>query len=131
MLRDAHPYKDEHHELVTNNVLLTYRERSGWDRAMPVPVEKIIESIYGLQLEVGVIPEGQGETILGRLLVEAKTIELNEMHLQPGGILERQGPLAFTYAHELGHWIYDVGSLEQGTLPFGDMAESAAPVLWR
>jgi IrrE N-terminal-like domain len=125
VLRKPHPYRAEQHENIANEVLLKYQQQTNWTRSLPIPIEQIIEVVYGLRIDIAVIEEAPGEKILGRLVVETKTIELNEKHLEPGGVLEQRGPLNFTYAHELGHWIYDVGDINQQELPFGDRVAGA------
>jgi hypothetical protein len=79
-----------------------------WDgRSLPVPVDDIVDSVYGLQvLEVedmtsapGCPPLAEGQSLSGLLLVDEKEIWCNAAEAR-----EWPGRKRFTIAHELGHW---------------------------
>jgi hypothetical protein len=80
-----------------------------WDgESLPVPVDDIVDSVYGLQvLEVddmtqapGCPPLEDGQTLSGLLLVEDKQIWCNRSEARQWPSRKR-----FTIAHELGHWV--------------------------
>jgi len=80
-----------------------------WDgESLPVPVDDIVDSCFGLQvLEVddmarapGCPPLDEGQTLSGLLLVEDKQIWCNASEAQQWPTRKR-----FTIAHELGHWV--------------------------
>ena len=79
-----------------------------------MPVEQIIERCYDLRVEWVALPEGTGEMVLGALDPNQQTIFMNEAHAET--VLARIGPLNFTFAHELGHWLYDAVPPEQQSL---------------
>lgn len=112
--RRTWPRSQAQHEAEAAHVLAAYIRRCGWTPALPVPVETIIERCYGLSILWEPLDELAGETILGALMPESRTIRLNELHLD---LFERWvGPETFTLAHELGHWIYDAVDPNQGRL---------------
>lgn len=80
-----------------------------WDgRTLPIPVDDIVDSQFGLQvLEVddmtgapGCPPLDQGQSLSGLLLVEDKQIWCNAHEAS-----QWPGRKRFTIAHELGHWV--------------------------
>jgi Zn-dependent peptidase ImmA (M78 family) len=79
-----------------------------------VPVADIVETLYELVIVCEPISEPPGETILGALSPQDKTIHLNERHL--AFFDAWVGPETFTLAHELGHWVYDAVDPNQGQL---------------
>ncbi|MHB1582402.1 MAG: ImmA/IrrE family metallo-endopeptidase [Acidimicrobiales bacterium] len=85
----------------------------------------MIENL-GLIILCEEIDEPEGTTILGALDPATGTVRLNERHLELFDSVI--GPERFTYAHELGHWLYDaVDGRTQASL--FDVPE--APVLCR
>lgn len=109
--------KNEVIEDVTAGRIREYEAKTGGTMKLPVPIEKIIEQILGLDFEWDVIEEQPGEQILGGLVAAERKIILNEKHLalfkkKPG--LERS-----TIGHEAGHWDIDIdrGSLNHPTFP--------------
>jgi hypothetical protein len=75
--------------------------KAGVPVKLPVPVEKIVEQVLGLDIEWDVIEEQPGEQILAGQVAAERKIVLNEKHLalfqaKPG--LERS-----TIGHEAGH----------------------------
>lgn len=112
--RAAHPRSDHQHDLKASQVLRDYQAIDTWTATLPVPVEDIVERMFGLRILVADIEEGDGHTILGALRPEARTITLNERHME---LFDRCiGPERFTIAHELGHWLYDADDPAQETL---------------
>ena len=80
-----------------------------WDgESVPVPIDDIVDSVYGLQVvdvedmsaAPGCPPLGDGESLSGLLLAEDKQIWCNASE----GV-QWPGRRRFTIAHELGHWI--------------------------
>lgn len=81
---------------------------------LPVPIEHIVEGHFGLTILWEELPDTPTARILGALSPTERTIRLNERHQ---GLFEQFiGPERFTLAHELAHWLYDVGDPNQGTL---------------
>jgi Zn-dependent peptidase ImmA (M78 family) len=108
------PRSQAQHESAAADVLRRYAVKTGWKRALPVPVSDIIERLFDLSILYEPIDELPGEVILGALSPEAKIICLNERHLD---IFDQWvGPETFTLAHELGHWVYDAVDPNQGDL---------------
>jgi hypothetical protein len=79
-----------------------------WDgETLPVPVDDIVDSCFGLHVvEVedmrsapGCPPLAKGESLSGLLLVDRKQIWCNAYEAQ-----QWPGRRRFTIAHELGHW---------------------------
>lgn len=105
MARPTRPRTDRHHEVVAGNVLEQHERRTGAAVGFPIPIEMIIEQSYGLEILWDEIHEPPDTIILGALAPSEKRIVLNTRHEQ---LFERHvGPLQFTLAHELGHWLYD------------------------
>jgi hypothetical protein len=98
--------KNEAIEGVTASRIREYEAKAGVTVKLPVPVEKIVEQVLGLNLDWDEIEERPGEQILGGLVAAERKIVLNEKHLalfeaKPG--LERS-----TIGHEAGHWDIDI-----------------------
>jgi hypothetical protein len=98
--------KNEVIEDVTARRIQEYEAKVGITVTLPVPIEKIVEQVLGLDFEWDVIEEQPGEQILGGLVAAERKIVLNEKHLtlfqaKPG--LERS-----TIGHEAGHWDIDI-----------------------
>ena len=95
-----------------------YEAMTGETVAFPVPIEKVVEQVLGLDFDWDEIEEGPGEQILGGLHVASRRIYLNSKHVpicsrsNPG--LERS-----TIGHEAGHWDIDIdrSHLAHPTLP--------------
>ena len=99
-----------------------YEELTGETVSLPVPVEKIVERVLGLQFDWDEIEEHPGEQILGGLIPQQATIVLNTNRLslyeeKPG--LERS-----TIGHEAGHWDIDIDrtSLHHPEFPGFDLS---------
>ena len=102
---------------VTAMRIRQYEDLTGVPVSLPVPIEKIIERILGLDFDWDEIEEQPGEQILGGLIPEQRRIVLNAKHVElfeakPG--LERS-----TIGHEAGHWDIDIDrtSLHHPTFP--------------
>jgi hypothetical protein len=108
-------------EELTARRLREYEAKVGAPIKFPVPVEKVIEQILGLDFDRDEIEEQPGETILGGLNTANRTIVLNTRHqdlfdAKPG--LERS-----TIGHEAGHWEVDIdrARLDHPTFPGIDL----------
>ncbi len=99
-------FKNEVIEEATASRIRQYEAMTGGPVSFPVPIEKIVEQVLGLDFDWDEIEEGPGEQILGGLHIGSRTIYLNSKHLpafeaNPG--LERS-----TIGHEAGHWDIDI-----------------------
>jgi hypothetical protein len=104
-------------DAVTGMRIRQYEQFTGEPVRFPVPVEKIVEQVLGLDFDWMEIEEQRGEQILAGLIPEERRIVLNSRHLslfqrKPG--LERS-----TIGHEAGHWDIDIDrtSLHHPRLP--------------
>lgn len=93
-------------EAATASRIRQYESATGEAVVFPVPIEKVVERVLGLDFDWDDIEEEPGEQILGGLQVESRKIYLNTKHLalfesNPG--LERS-----TIGHEAGHWDIDI-----------------------
>ncbi len=93
-------------EETTASRIRQYEARTGVTVSFPIPIDKIVEHILGLDFDWDEIEEGPGEQILGGLHVASRKIYLNSKHIpffdaNPG--LERS-----TIGHEAGHWDIDI-----------------------
>lgn len=112
--RSVYPRSAHSHEAAAAAVLERFALAERWRPCLPVPVERIVESIYGLSILWSNVEERPGEQILGFLSPIDRRIVLNERHAT---LFESViGPERFTLAHELGHWIYDADNPDQGSL---------------
>ena len=98
--------RNEAIEEVTASRIRRYEAMTGETVAFPVPIEKVVEHVLGLDFDWDEIEEERGEQILGGLNVASKKTVLNTKHLplfeaNPG--LERS-----TIGHEAGHWDIDI-----------------------
>ena len=100
--------------VVADNVLARYASEFSWSRAMPIPIEQIVERLYGISIEWHGLDEPPGTSVLGALDPAAKTIALNSKHQQM--FCDVLGPYEFTLAHELGHWLFDADDPNQLSL---------------
>lgn len=127
--RPAHWRTDHQLELKVAEILQGHSRRTSWQPELPIPIENLIEGHFGLHLHCEPIEEQPGQIILGALDRRTKTIVLNEAHND--SLFERFiGPEAFTYAHELGHWIMDAVDPAQEALfelPEGERLFCRAP----
>lgn len=100
--------------VVADNVLARFGSEFGWARAMPIPVEQIVERMYEINIEWHELEEQPGVSVLGALDPVAKTVVLNQRHEQMFN--DVLGPYEFTLAHELGHWLFDADDPAQQSL---------------
>lgn len=111
-------------DAITAMRIRQYEQLTGTPVSLPVPIEKIVERILGLDFDWVEIEEQPGEQILAGLIPEERRIVLNSRHLdlfqkKPG--LERS-----TIGHEAGHWDIDIDrtSLHHPRLPGFEMHTS-------
>jgi hypothetical protein len=93
-------------EEATASRIRQYESMTGGPVSFPIPIEKVVEQVLGLDFDWDEIEEGPGEQILGGLHVASRSIYLNSKHIpifesNPG--LERS-----TIGHEAGHWDIDI-----------------------
>ena len=93
-------------EEATASRIRQFEAKAGVTVGFPIPIDKIVEHILGLDFDWDEIEEGPGEQILGGLHVANRKIYLNSKHIalfeaNPG--LERS-----TIGHEAGHWDIDI-----------------------
>jgi hypothetical protein len=98
--------KNEVIEDVTASRIREYEAKAGIQIKLPVPIEKIVEQVLGLDFEWDVIEEQPGEQILGGLVAAERKIILNEKHLAL--FKEKPGLERSTIGHEAGHWDVDI-----------------------
>jgi hypothetical protein len=106
-------------------VLTRHARETGWTASLPVPIEDIVERTFGLHILWEPLEEGPGERVLAMLTPSERTVRMNELHLD--GIFASQGPINYSLAHELGHWLFDAVPPEQGAL----FDAAGAPVFCR
>lgn len=121
MARRTFPRRDDHHRVAAAATLDKHARRTGRPISLPVPIELIIESTYGLEVLVDTIDEPPDTMILGMLVPQQMRIVLNERHAEMFNAWV--GPERFTLAHELAHWIYDAESPNQLSMDFEAAAE--------
>jgi hypothetical protein len=121
------PRSAQAHEVAAGQVLERFSVSERWAPCLPVPIERIVESTYDLEILWTAIEEPAGEQILGALQPADRRILLNERHAALFDTVI--GPYRFTLAHELGHWLYDADDPNQGSL--FDSPDDAAAVFCR
>lgn len=109
--------KNQAIEDVTARRIREYEAKAGVTVQLPVPIEKIVEQVLGLDFEWDEIEEQPGEQILGGLVAAERKIILNEKHLAL--FKEKPGLERSTIGHEAGHWDIDIdrASLNHPTFP--------------
>ena len=109
--------KNEVIEDVTASRIREYEAKASVTVRLPVPIEKIVEQVLGLDFEWDEIEEQPGEQILGGLVAAERKIVLNEKHLAL--FKEKPGLERSTIGHEAGHWDVDIdrASLNHPTFP--------------
>ena len=112
--RAPHYRSDAVLDATVTQVIARYASLAGWTPSLPVPIEQILEVVYDLRILWDELEEAPGETILGALIPSERRIVMNQRHLE--GRLRTMGPINFTFAHELGHWLFDVVDPNQGEL---------------
>lgn len=101
-------------DATVNQAIARYVSLTGWTPSLPVPIEQILEVVYDLRILWDDLEEAPGETILGALIPSERRIVMNQRHLE--GRLRTMGPINFTFAHELGHWLFDAVDPNQSEL---------------
>jgi hypothetical protein len=104
-------------EELAENRVLEYSRKYGTITEPPIPIDLIIELLFGLSIGWDEISEDDGLKIFGALRPLKKEIVLNEKHISLFG--EIPGLERSTKGHELGHWdLYiDKTSLEYPVFP--------------
>jgi Zn-dependent peptidase ImmA (M78 family) len=111
MARRTYPRPERHHEVAAQNILAKHASETALPIELPVPIELIIETTYGIDLLYDELPEEPGTMVLGALFPGQKQIVINTRHAD---LMDRIiGPERFTLAHELAHWIYDADDPDQ------------------
>ncbi|MBF0437137.1 MAG: ImmA/IrrE family metallo-endopeptidase [Magnetococcales bacterium] len=91
-------------EAAAQNLLGGYRKKFGLEVDLPVPVEEILESFLGLNLEFDDLRKRLGvPDILGATWVRERRVVIDQS-LDPTEDPRKEGRYRFTIAHELGHW---------------------------
>jgi hypothetical protein len=91
-------------EATARNLIGRYHDRFGPEGHLPVPVEEILESYLGLDLEFGDLKEQLGvPDVLGATWVNERRVVIDQS-LDPTENPRQEGRYRFTIAHELGHW---------------------------
>lgn len=98
--------RNEAIEEVTASRIRRFEEITGSPVAFPVPIEKVVDQVLGLDFDWDEIEEGPGEQILGGLHVANRTIYLNSKHLKL--FEEKPGLERSTIGHEAGLWDIDI-----------------------
>ena len=93
-------------EEVTACRIRQYEAMTGETVTFPVPIEKVVEQVLGLDFDWDEIEEGPGEQILGGLHVASRKIYLNTKHTKL--FEEKPGLERSTIGHEAGHWDIDI-----------------------
>lgn len=111
MPRRTFPRSEDHHRVIAREVLEKHALTCGKPVTLPVPIDKIIEGTYELEVLYDEIDEPPDIMILGALRPAQRRIVLNERHMDmfEGWV----GPERFTLAHELAHWVYDADDPNQ------------------
>jgi hypothetical protein len=103
-------------EKASANILSRARRRLGRDISPPVPIEPIIEQVFGLHLCVEDLreryPDMPGvDDFLGATFIGRKEVLVDKKLLAKP---EHQGRYFFTCAHELAHWVLHRHLARQG-----------------
>jgi hypothetical protein len=99
------------------NRVLEYSRKFEAIKEPPVPIDQIIELLFGLTISWEEIDDNQTIPVWGGLRPTTKEIVLNEKHLAV--FKEKPGLERFTKGHELGHWdlFIDKSYLDHPVLP--------------
>jgi Zn-dependent peptidase ImmA (M78 family) len=110
---------ERHHEIAAQNILSRHAAATGSPVTLPVPIDLIVESTFGIVVLYDDIPEPPESMILGALFPRDMRIVINTKHQD---LLERViGPERFTLAHELAHWVYDAEDPNQLALQLDEI----------
>jgi Zn-dependent peptidase ImmA (M78 family) len=115
------------------NLLGGYERLVGHPVDPPIPVEDIIERYLGLSLSFEDLESKLGiEDVLGATFVRSRAISINER------ILESEGRMIFTCAHEVGHWVLHRHTIEHAQRSRADTGamvcrtrNSRLPIEWQ
>lgn len=92
---------DEHIEREAENLLRRYSERKGKPVRAPIPIENILEGFLELDIAYIDLPDFIGlPDVLGATFINENRVFIDESLMADG----KEGRLAFTLAHEGGHW---------------------------
>ena len=79
-----------------------FERKAGYPVTPPIPVEEIIERSLGLEIQYADLERILGSSdVLGATYVKSRLIRINERLFEHSS----EGRLAFTCAHEAGHWV--------------------------
>lgn len=110
-------YRPETIEKRADKILARYELKAGSKLRLPVPVERIAEDLFDIQLLWHPFVEEGNNTILAGLAPSNRMVVFNEDHKD---IFDKTPGLYRTaLAHELGHWDLhvDKATLNQSTMP--------------
>ncbi len=92
---------DEHVEREAEGLLRRYAQWKGKPVRTPIPVENILEGFFGLDIAYIDLPDLIGlPDVLGATFINENRVFIDETLMLDG----KEGRLAFTLAHEGGHW---------------------------
>jgi hypothetical protein len=87
---------------LTTQILDDYQAMAGYPLRPPIPVDDVVERYFKLRLSFEDLVEILGiDDVLGATYVEQRLVCIDERLLDG----PHEGRLAFTCAHELGHWV--------------------------
>lgn len=86
------------------SVLEEYRRRFGSAEWPVVPVDEILECLFGLTLRFGEVKKQWGSAVQGATILADKAVWVDDS-LEPEAHPDQEGAYRFTLAHEIGHWV--------------------------
>lgn len=110
-------YRSKTIEQRADEILAKYEAKAGARLRLPIPVERIAEDLFDIQLLWQPLMEKDNNTILAGLAPRNKLVVFNETHKE---IFDKTPGLYRTaLAHELGHWDLHVDKaiLNQSAMP--------------
>jgi Zn-dependent peptidase ImmA (M78 family) len=85
-----------------NALIEAFERKAGYTVKPPIPVEEILERALGLEIHYVDLEKIMGSRdVLGATYSKSRRILINERLFELGS----EGRLAFTCAHEAGHWV--------------------------
>lgn len=122
------PYiPDSELEAAANHVIAQYSAKHGLSDEAAIPVDTIIETLFGLTFEMGDLrQEYHADDILGATYIEEKRVVIDES-LDPYENPCKEGRFHFTVAHEIGHWVLHRPLIEQAASQESLFGKSDAP----